>query len=127
MLFRSPDHPASLGATDLFAQAQILSLYDPDRSQSVLYQGKPAAFDAFLDVMKRELERLRAVGGEGLRLLTETVSSPTLGAQLRELRQRLPRARWHQYEPVHRDCVRAGLALASRSRERPLMHGDKTR
>jgi molybdopterin-containing oxidoreductase family iron-sulfur binding subunit len=27
-------HPASLGATDAFAQASILSLYDPDRSQS---------------------------------------------------------------------------------------------
>ena len=32
----NPDHPASLGATDVYAQASILSLYDPDRSQAVL-------------------------------------------------------------------------------------------
>ena len=30
----NPDHPSSLGATDLFAQASILGLYDPDRSQT---------------------------------------------------------------------------------------------
>jgi len=27
----NPDHPASLGSTDVFAEASILSLYDPDR------------------------------------------------------------------------------------------------
>ena len=32
----NPDHPSSLGATDFFAQASILGLYDPDRSQSAL-------------------------------------------------------------------------------------------
>ena len=108
----NPDHPASLGATDLFAQAQLLSLYDPDRSQCVLSQGKPASFASFLAVVKRELERLSSVAGEGLRLLTESVSSPTLAAQLGELQARHPRARWHQYEPVHQDCQRAGTALA---------------
>jgi hypothetical protein len=32
----NPDHPTSLGATDAIVQAQILDLYDPDRSQNVL-------------------------------------------------------------------------------------------
>src|SRR6516165_9723475 len=36
----NPDHPASLGATDLFHQASILGLYDPDRSQTVTLLGK---------------------------------------------------------------------------------------
>ncbi|MGI8668859.1 MAG: TAT-variant-translocated molybdopterin oxidoreductase, partial [Aridibacter sp.] len=29
----NPDHPGSLGATDVLAQASLLNLYDPDRSQ----------------------------------------------------------------------------------------------
>lgn len=35
----NPDHPASRGATNLFAQALLLSLYDPDRSQTVMSDG----------------------------------------------------------------------------------------
>ena len=30
----NPRHPASLGATDVFAEAAVLSLYDPDRSKA---------------------------------------------------------------------------------------------
>src|SRR5438046_4330081 len=30
----NPDHPSSRGATDLFAHASILGLYDPDRSRT---------------------------------------------------------------------------------------------
>ena len=36
----NPDHPASLGATDVFAQASVLGLYDPDRSQVVRHLGE---------------------------------------------------------------------------------------
>src|SRR4029077_13344998 len=36
----NPDHPASLGATDLYHQASILTVYDPDRSQTVTYLGQ---------------------------------------------------------------------------------------
>jgi len=32
----NPRHPASLGATDVFSEADVLSLYDPDRSRTVL-------------------------------------------------------------------------------------------
>ena len=38
----NPDHPASLGATDAFAQASVLTLYDPERSQSILHNGRTA-------------------------------------------------------------------------------------
>ena len=44
----NPDHPASLGATDIYAQASILQLYDPDRSQAVLYRGNISSWSSFL-------------------------------------------------------------------------------
>ena len=36
----NPDHPASLGATELFSQTGILGLYDPDRSRTILNRGE---------------------------------------------------------------------------------------
>jgi len=31
----NPQHPASLGGTDIYAQASLLDLYDPDRAQNI--------------------------------------------------------------------------------------------
>jgi molybdopterin-containing oxidoreductase family iron-sulfur binding subunit len=108
----NPNHPASLGATDTFAQASILSLYDPDRSQVVSNAGRISTWSSFLNVVALEMEREKATGGAGLRLLTESVTSPTLARQIQELLAQFPEARWHQYEPVGRENSRAGARLA---------------
>jgi MoCo/4Fe-4S cofactor protein with predicted Tat translocation signal len=108
----NPNHPASLGATDAFAQASILTFYDPDRSQVVRNAGRISTWNAFLTAINDDLEAERVVGGGGLRILTETVTSPALANQLRQLLAKFPRAKWHQYEPVNRDNVHAGDRLA---------------
>jgi molybdopterin-containing oxidoreductase family iron-sulfur binding subunit len=108
----NPKHPASLGATDAFAQASILTLYDPDRSQAVLNAGHISSWNAFAAALGTELEKQKARRGAGLRVLTETVTSPTLAAQLRALLARFPAAKWHQYEPAARDNARLGARLA---------------
>ncbi|HEX7253162.1 MAG TPA: molybdopterin oxidoreductase, partial [Thermoanaerobaculia bacterium] len=108
----NPLHPASLGATDTFSQAALYDLYDPDRSQSIIYLDEIRAWPAFLSAMRLALERARTQTGQGLRILTETVGSPTLGAQLAALTRELPEARWHQWEPNNRDQVWAGAAAA---------------
>ncbi|HMQ30556.1 MAG TPA: TAT-variant-translocated molybdopterin oxidoreductase [Chloroflexaceae bacterium] len=108
----NPLHPASLGATDLFAQAEILQLYDPDRSQQVLSGGAPSSWADFTAALANSLAAQGAAGGAGMRLLTTTVTSPTLAAQLAELQARFPQARWYQYEPVNRDNVVEGARLA---------------
>ncbi len=108
----NPKHPASLGATDAFAQASVLTLYDPDRSQVVTKAGAISTWDALLAALNTELQVQRASQGAGFRVLTGTVTSPTLAHQLRTLLAKFPSAKWHQYEPAGRDQVRAGARLA---------------
>src|SRR5262245_50003482 len=108
----NPNHPANLGATDAFTQASILTMYDPDRSQVVRNAGRISTWNAFLTAINDDLEAERIAGGTGLRTLTETITSPTLADQLRQLLAKFPRAKWHQYEPVNRDNVHTGDRLA---------------
>src|SRR5262245_13723758 len=46
------EHPASLGATDTFAQASLLTLYDPDRSQTISLDGRIDTWDAFITSLR---------------------------------------------------------------------------
>ena len=45
----NPDHPSSLGATNVFAQASVLNLYDPDRAQTVTKFGEIQTWSLFVD------------------------------------------------------------------------------
>ena len=108
----NPDHPASLGAADIFAQASLLDMYDPDRSQTPVYLGETRSWKNFVDQIRTRMAGQRAVEGEGLRLLTGPISSPTLAEQIRALLRMYPKAKWHQYSPLHRDNVLAGSMLA---------------
>src|SRR5581483_3412440 len=118
-------HPGSLGSTDALTQAAILDLYDPDRSQVVSYARRISSWDAFTAAIKPPLEDQKVKGGAGLRILTETVTSPTLVSQLQALLKEYPQARWHQYEPVGRDAVRAGARLAFGEDVDPVYHLEK--
>jgi MoCo/4Fe-4S cofactor protein with predicted Tat translocation signal len=108
----NPGHPASLGATDLFCQASVLTLYDPDRSQTLTHYGEITSWNAFLGEFHQTVADLKAKRGAGLRILTETVTSPSLGAQLRALLKDFPAAKWHQYEPAGSHSARAGARMA---------------
>jgi len=104
--------PRGSSATDIFSQASILSLYDPDRSQTLTYREDIRTWTAFVGEMRSALDEQRAKQGAGIRFLTETITSPTLGAQMRELLTAFPGAKWHQYEPANRDNSRAGALMA---------------
>ncbi len=108
----NPEHPSSLGATNVFSQASILGLYDPDRSQVVRKAGKISTWDFFLVDLNSLLEGLKSRAGRGLRILTQTVTSPSLGAGIGELLAQFPEARWHQWEPLGRHAAREGSRLA---------------
>jgi len=105
-------HPASLGGTDIFAQAHVLGMYDPDRSQSVMSMGDQQSWQAFLNAIRGPLTAQKALQGAGIRILTPTISSPTLADQLRGFLKIYPQAKWHVYEPINRDNVLEGAKLA---------------
>ncbi len=120
----NPLHPASLGATDLFMQADVLSLYDPERATSYLRGGVLSSPDAFISDYLREWDALRANGGAGLRLLTGAISSPTLTTQIQRWLDIFPAARWHWHEPAHGTGGRLGAQLAFGRDLQPVFHTD---
>lgn len=103
----NPQHPASDGATDVFSQASLLDLYDPDRSQQSSFRSELRNWSDFHDAIDMYKLKAAASGGSGLRFLSETVTSPTLAWQMQTVLKKFPSAKWHQWEPVNRDSARA--------------------
>jgi molybdopterin-containing oxidoreductase family iron-sulfur binding subunit len=96
----NPEHPASLGSTDVLAQASILGLYDPDRLQTVNFVDEVRSYTSFLSTFINVLAKQQAKNGAGIRILTETITSPTLYAQIQEALAKYPGAKWYQWEPA---------------------------
>ena len=105
-------HAASLGGTDIFSQASILGMYDPDRSQTLTYLGDIRSWGSLVEAMRAPLSIQKSLQGAGIRILTPTVSSPALADQLQSFLKLYPQAKWHVYEPVNRDNVLEGAKLA---------------
>ncbi len=110
----TPERPEGqrVASADVFSQASVLSLYDPDRSETINNRGEVRAYTAFLAAVSTALEAQRPKGGAGLRFLTETVTSPTLAAQIRGVLGRFPGARWYQWEPAGPNPGSVGARIA---------------
>src|SRR5215475_7585445 len=108
----NPDHPGSLGGTTVYEQASVLTLYDPDRSQTMLNLGDPRTWGEFLNWFSQALADQRKKKGAGLRILTETSTSPTFADQVKKVRAAFPQAKWHVYEPASRHGARLGAQMA---------------
>ncbi|ACY14950.1 TAT-variant-translocated molybdopterin oxidoreductase [Haliangium ochraceum] len=105
----NPMHPFGTGATTTFAQASVLSLYDPDRSMRVRNREGTGGWDEVSALITGQV----AIGdGTGLRVLSEASSSPTLARLRQAFLTRYPNARWYEYEPVSFDNERLGLGMA---------------
>ncbi|MDQ6912831.1 MAG: 4Fe-4S dicluster domain-containing protein [Verrucomicrobiota bacterium] len=103
----NPQHPASLGASDVFMQAELLALYDPERSQAVLHDGQISTWDRFLGELTTAAEAWKRNGGTGLHLLTRHETSLTFLDQVTRLLAKYPGAKWHQYEPLGTNALPA--------------------
>jgi molybdopterin-containing oxidoreductase family iron-sulfur binding subunit len=103
----NPSHPSSLGGTDSTAQAAVLGLYDPDRSSGVLHNGMGSTYDNAVKAIRDALDRQKGRQGEGVRLVTGPITSPTEVRVLGEFLKQFPKAKWLQYEPLAADAVGA--------------------
>src|SRR5580700_10744649 len=96
----NPLVPSSNGGTDLFAQAVVLDLYDPDRARTFLFNGKETSsqeFDKYLGNVRKELE----IGkGEGIGILLDEQFAPTRDRMLRSLQEQFPLIKFYSYEPL---------------------------
>jgi molybdopterin-containing oxidoreductase family iron-sulfur binding subunit len=101
-------------------QAELLQMYDPERSKTVKQLGAPSTWDAFNSSLQKEISKWKTNQGEGVRILTETITSPTLSKDFQTFLGRYPKARWHSYEPIHFDLTREATLLAFGQDLRPL-------
>src|SRR5438034_5363539 len=108
----NPDHPSSLGATNVFAQASVLNLYDPDRAQTVTKFGEIQTWSLFVESAQALAAGMKGDGGARFRILSGIVTSPTLAGQIQSLLTTFPKAKWHQWEPAVGDGTREGAKLA---------------
>jgi len=118
-------HPASLGASDAFAQALPLDFYDPDRAAALTLHGAPSDRSRLERSIAEQRDQLARTGGRGLRILMGSTSSPTLAAQLDALLLHYPEARHIGWDPVSRDAVAQGAARAYGRPLESLAHLDR--
>ncbi len=109
----NPSHPSTLGASSSLVQASVLGLYDPDRSQSVAFQGSPKSWGDFVKAWGPLSQAHAADGGASLAVLSESFSSPTLARLASELRARYPQLQWATYDAVSDENRLAGLRAAT--------------
>ncbi|MGA2052182.1 MAG: TAT-variant-translocated molybdopterin oxidoreductase, partial [Opitutales bacterium] len=97
----NPSHAATGGATDIFAQASVLDLYDPDRAQrSSALDGTVLTPDEVEDKLNKLAVSYGATGGAGLCFLAGRSMSPTRARLVEKIRQRYPQAVWAEYEAI---------------------------
>ncbi|HXY34854.1 MAG TPA: 4Fe-4S dicluster domain-containing protein, partial [Planctomycetaceae bacterium] len=108
----NPEHPASGGATSIYHQASILTLYDPDRSQAVTFEGRTRAWTEAAATLRLALQNERKTEGAAVRVLSEPILSPSLARQRDRLLKSLPKAKWHVYEPLPHDARLEAIRLA---------------
>ena len=96
----NPQHPMSGGASSFLTQASLLDLYDPDRSQAPLFQRNAISWANFDRQMALWRTQWAKNGGTGIRLLIAPTTSPTLIAQIKEVKSALPNLRVHLFDPL---------------------------
>ncbi len=121
----NPKHPSSLGKSNRLIQAEILNLYDPDRSKMVLKNGTPATWDAFKSFWAGQAKGFEKKNGEGLVVLSRAFNAPTLYRLYEEFLKKFPKAEWVVYETVSDANIYKGMDIAFGKPLQPVYDFDK--
>ncbi|MDX1672089.1 MAG: 4Fe-4S dicluster domain-containing protein, partial [Balneolaceae bacterium] len=111
-------HQASRGATSIFGQAELLGLYDPDRSRYPLQNGEQSTYNAFRKFCNDHFSD----AGRSIAFISEASSSPTFHRLREQALDRFSDARWVTYEPFGEDNALAGTEIAFGERLRTVNH-----
>jgi molybdopterin-containing oxidoreductase family iron-sulfur binding subunit len=106
-------HPSSLGASNAFMQSSILGLYDPDRSKLVMQKNEEKTWNDFVSFWRGLHEQYKATKGEGMAVLSESWSSPSLALLQAQFQKTFPAATWVTYEPVSDENMYEGVKAAT--------------
>lgn len=109
----NPKHPSTLGSSSTFIQGEILNLYDPDRSKSVLFNGGERTWDDFVVAWRELYTKGLDTKGEGMAVISTSFSSPTLVRLAKEFQKNLPNARWIVYDPISDENIFKGIKAAT--------------
>jgi MoCo/4Fe-4S cofactor protein with predicted Tat translocation signal len=123
----NPMHPDSLGALTAVAQADILQLYDPDRSRRLLLRESGQQFVKEWADFEDAAAEIFAGDGAGVAVLAQSSSSPTRSRIRDRFMSAHPDARWYEYEPTSRDSEREGMRMAVGSAMRVIPHLETAR
>jgi MoCo/4Fe-4S cofactor protein with predicted Tat translocation signal len=113
------------GGTDHYAQASVLSLYDPDRAMRFTKGTGEIQREAALDVLTQTTNQFSGIGGNGLAFLLGRSSSPSRARLIVALAQKFPNARWYVHEPVDFHVHQQAATAAFGKSVRPFFRYDQ--
>jgi len=123
----NPLHPLNRGKSSVFAQAEILRLYDPDRLKNPVFDNEArgrldATWDDFGTWWDRYGARHTSTsggdGGAGLAFIVDRVASPTMDEVKARVMEAYPRATWVWWDPI--DAERSAIAGSEMAFGRPM-------
>jgi len=123
----NPAHPSTQGASNSFIQAEILNLYDPDRSKSVLNNSAERSWDDFVVFWRGLLQKYSHNNGDGLAIISPSFSDPTQKRQALELKKKMPKMHWVVYDPISDENIYKGIKAATGRDLIPLLSYDKAK
>jgi molybdopterin-containing oxidoreductase family iron-sulfur binding subunit len=94
----NPEHKYNRGGSDPYTQGTLLEMYDPDRSQHVMYRGDNRVWQEFAEEFRNKVASTK--DGTGIYFLSAAINSPTLARQWSEVQKAYPKAKLVQYDPA---------------------------
>jgi len=98
----NPYHPINEGhgGTDIYTQASVLNMYDPDRARAFRQKGSISDESTFEKALDGLIAAYAGTQGDGLAIMMEENASPTRERLRAAVTAKLPKARWCIYEPL---------------------------